>query len=509
VTPREAHSPLYLGLDFGGAFTRICSGRAQNGRIERLSALDFYGSPSYPSAIARDPAHDSWLSGSAWESALCSDTPLQLFPDPRGALRAMLNSGGGLQNFEGAAFEATRRLFFRLTGDVLETERATGSGGAALCVSLDASSSEKELLKRAIALPELALISTPEAVLLGFEMGARVDGRPRVVGVFDAGANGCRCTLMEVRLRQGLLSAQVLSDSCDEELGGNALDKRIFRRIREKHRGLEEALAGMEPMAQGAAHEEALWQIRQMRVRLLDNSTMRGEVTLARLGGAKMMLDRQSLSSAVEDLTLSAARVLELSLARAGISASQIAHLIPVGGLSRLGGIQKMLAMRVPQVETSPSILASSTDLLAPARGAARFAAQSARDGAGARLLPLQSPAFGVALGGELDPILPVNSLAPLRRSKVYASGAAVARGVGFEIWSGFGRGLDGATKVGDLLLEFKGEGWHFDEMPLRVSLELVAPGHLKAEVRPLDARDPSQAFEIWKETRPGAWQKT
>jgi hypothetical protein len=504
---QDPRAPLFLGLDFGSAFTRICSGRADNGRIERLGHLDYGGTPSHPSGIARDVARDSWLSGSAWESSLCSDAPLQLFPDPRGALHAALGAKNSVPITESGAFEATRRLFFRLTGDVLETERATGSGGAAVCVALGTSDEEKELLRRAIALPELAFISTPEAVLLGFDMGARMDGRARIIGVFDAGAGGSRCTLLEVRLRQGLLSTQVLADVCDAELGGNALDKRLFRRLLDKRPALEAAFGALEPIARGAAHEEALWQIRQMRVRLLDNPAMRGEVVLARLNGTKMMVDRQSLNAAVEDLTLSASRVLETALSRAGISAGKIAHLLPVGGLTRLSGIQKMLAMRVPQVETSPSILAGSTDLLAPARGAARFAAQQGAQNGQGRLLPLQSPAFGVALNGELDPILPVNTAAPLRRSKVYASGAAVASGVGFEIWSGFGRGLDGATKVGELLLEFKGEGWHFDEMPLRVSLELVAPGHLKAEVRPLDARDPSQAFEIWKETRPGVWQ--
>lgn len=503
--------PLFLGLDFGSAFTRICYGRARNGRLEGISHLDYYGTPSHPSGVAHDAERESWLSGMAWESGLCSSTPLQLFPDPHGALRAAIDpkNTGSTGWHDHPAFEATRRLFFRLTGDVLEVERATGSGGAALALALDTPQSVKSAFKAAIALPELKFISTPEAVLLGYEMAARLDERLRIVAIFDAGAGGCRCTLLEVRLRQGLMSSEIVADFQDPHLGGNLLDRKLFNRIHLKNAGLQRVLAQLEGEERAAAMEEALWQIRALRVRLLDNSEARGEINLARCEGVPLKLSRDVLDSVVEDVTLSAARVLEGALQQAGISAHKIAYLLPVGGLTRLSGIQKMLALRVPQVETSAAHLANATDLLAPARGALRFAALDEGHAGDVRLVPLQSPAFGVALDGKLDPILPLNSPYPLRRSKIYASKEAVAGGVRFEIWSSFGRGLNGAGKVGEVALEFKGERWDFDTLPLRVSLELLAPGHLKAEVQPLDPNDPSRVSEVFREVRPGTWQKS
>ncbi len=498
--------PLFLGIDFGSAFTRIAHGLAESGQISRLLALDYYGVPAHPSGVAHDQNHGHWLSGRAWEAALCSDLPLQNWSDPRSDLASSAQNNPQWQM--DPVFEAVQRLFLRLSAQVLESSKGAGSGGAALCLPLEATGAFKTAIRKAVSLPQLEFLSVPEAAVLGFDIASRLDERARIIGVFDAGASGCRCTFLEVRKRQGFVTARLLASAQSEKCGGKSLDQTLFERLQFKNPELKTALAQLDTQARGAAIAEALWQMHSLRLRLESTREASCEAVLQRLQGQTLSLERLTVENVTEDFVLEAARVLDSALEQAGIGADRISTMLPIGGLTRIVSLGKMLAARVPYLETSPSILATNTDLLAPARGAARYAASVSSQSAAIRFAPLQTPLFGVRIGGEIDAILPVNAPHKLRRSKIYASTEAVAGGVDFEIWSGFGRSVAGATHIGDVSFAIEGQNYHLDEKPLRVTLELLDANRLRVEIDAPGSMPSAPLREVFEQTRPQIWQK-
>lgn len=469
----KMNSPIFVGVDFGAAFTRIVSGLHPSD----LEALDYYGVPSHPSGVAFDGARAQWQIGRGWETSLSTSSPLQNCNQPRLALeRIAQNSTGDKSNWSSAPeFDAVQRLFLRLSTQIQESQRgeSSGSGGAALCLPAHASPALRAALSKAVALPNLAFISSAEAAILGFEVAARIDERPRLVAVWEGGASGSRATILEVRKRQGFLSARLLGAAEDGDCSGNALDLQLWQRYLKRHPEAEAAFNALPSLERQLARDEALWAIHNLRLRLSQSRDAGVEVTLSRLDKQVLKLERLLVESAVEDVVLQAGALLDAALKSAQIGADELYTLMPVGGLTRLPGLLTMLRRRVPYLESTSTILTTSTDLLAPARGAARHAMALGAQSQGIRFVPMELPLVGVRVGESIDPILPINAPHNTRRTKVYTASHPNADGVTFEIWSGFSPAIASATKIGEVQVPFDDPGsFNLNQIPLQVALE-------------------------------------
>ncbi len=184
------------------------------------------------------------------------------------------------------------------------------------------------------------IINEPTAAALAFGMDKK--GGDRKVAVYDLGGGTFDISIIELAEIEGEQQVEVLSTNGDTFLGGEDFDKRVIDYLCDefkKDQGID--LRG-DPLAMQRLKEAA----EKAKIEL--SSSQQTEVNLpyvtADASGPKHLnikLTRAKFESLVEELIARTIEPCKIALKDAGLSASELADVILVGGMTRMPKVQE------------------------------------------------------------------------------------------------------------------------------------------------------------------------
>jgi molecular chaperone DnaK len=261
------------------------------------------------------------------------------------------------------------------------------------------------------------IINEPTAAALAY--GLDKQGSDRKIAVYDLGGGTFDISIIEIAEVDGERQFEVLSTNGDTFLGGEDFDLRIITFLAEQFQKESGVDVRRDPLAMQRLKEAA----EKAKIEL--SSTQQSDVNLpyitADASGPKHLnikLTRAKLESLVEDLVQKTVEPCRIALKDAGVSTSDIAEVILVGGQTRMPLVQKYvkdLFGKEPRKDVNPDE--------AVAVGAAIQAGVLAGEVKDVLLLDVTPLSLGIeTLGGIMTKLIEKNTTIPTRASNVFST---------------------------------------------------------------------------------------
>src|SRR5579885_1494138 len=261
------------------------------------------------------------------------------------------------------------------------------------------------------------IINEPTAASLAY--GLDKQGGDRKIAVYDLGGGTFDISIIEIAEVDGERQFEVLSTNGDTFLGGEDFDLRIINFLAEEFLKESGVDVRKDPLAMQRLKEAA----EKGKIEL--SSTQQTDINLpyitADASGPKHLnikLTRAKLEALVEDLVQKTIAPCRTALKDAGVSASDIAEVILVGGQTRMPLVQKYVKDffgREPRKDVNPDE--------AVAVGAAIQAGVLAGEVKDVLLLDVTPLSLGIeTLGGVFTKIIEKNTTIPTKASQVFST---------------------------------------------------------------------------------------
>ena len=261
------------------------------------------------------------------------------------------------------------------------------------------------------------IINEPTAAALAY--GLDKQGGDRKIAVYDLGGGTFDISIIEIAQVDGERQFEVLSTNGDTFLGGEDFDLRIINYLAEQFQKESGVDVRNDPLAVQRLKEAA----EKAKIEL--SSTQQSDVNLpyitADASGPKHLnikLTRAKLESLVEDLVQKTVEPCRVAIKDAGVSTSDIAEVILVGGQTRMPLVQKYvkdLFGKEPRKDVNPDE--------AVAVGAGIQAGVLAGEVKDVLLLDVTPLSLGIeTLGGVMTKLIEKNTTIPTRASNVFST---------------------------------------------------------------------------------------
>jgi molecular chaperone DnaK len=261
------------------------------------------------------------------------------------------------------------------------------------------------------------IINEPTAAALAY--GLDKQGGDRKIAVYDLGGGTFDISIIEIAEVDGERQFEVLSTNGDTFLGGEDFDLRIINFLAEQFQKESGVDVRRDPLAMQRLKEAA----EKAKIEL--SSTQQSDINLpyitADASGPKHLnikLTRAKLESLVEDLVQKTVAPCKTALKDAGVSVSDIAEVILVGGQTRMPLVQKYvkdLFGKEPRKDVNPDE--------AVAVGAAIQAGVLAGEVKDVLLLDVTPLSLGIeTLGGIMTKLIEKNTTIPTKASNVFST---------------------------------------------------------------------------------------
>src|SRR6516164_8860353 len=261
------------------------------------------------------------------------------------------------------------------------------------------------------------IINEPTAAALAY--GVDKQGGDRKIAVYDLGGGTFDISIIEIAEVDKERQFEVLSTNGDTFLGGEDFDLRIINFLAEQFEKESGVDVRKDPLAMQRLKEAA----EKAKIEL--SSTQQTDINLpyitADASGPKHLnikLTRAKLESLVEDLVQKTVVPCRTALKDAGVSASDIAEVILVGGQTRMPLVQKIVKDffgKEPRKDVNPDE--------AVAVGAAIQAGVLAGEVKDVLLLDVTPLSLGIeTLGGIMTKLIEKNTTIPTKASNVFST---------------------------------------------------------------------------------------
>jgi len=261
------------------------------------------------------------------------------------------------------------------------------------------------------------IINEPTAAALAY--GEDKQGGDRKIAVYDLGGGTFDVSIIEIAEVDGERQFEVLSTNGDTFLGGEDFDLRIINFLGEEFLKESGVDVRKDPLAMQRLKEAA----EKAKIEL--SSTQQTDINLpyitADASGPKHLnikLTRAKLESLVDDLVQKTVAPCRTALKDAGVSASDIAEVILVGGQTRMPLVQKIVKEffgKEPRKDVNPDE--------AVAVGAAIQAGVLAGEVKDVLLLDVTPLSLGIeALGGIMTKLIEMNTTITTKASQTFST---------------------------------------------------------------------------------------